>query len=279
VLTKSWNEYDCGRTPNPCALCNRFIKFGYLLEYARNMGADGIATGHYVRIFVREDRQVVLARGMDPDKDQSYFLSMVPAANLHHAYMPLGNLTKKEVRKIALDLGLPNAAKAESQDACIANIGDNLSETLRKLFDGRRLPGNFIDESGKILGRHDGIHNYTIGQRRGFKMGFGKPAFVKALNPENGDVTIAFDSENLMSSSLQVPNMNWLSEEHSKMQNFPVSVQIRYRHKAVPAEIENFSGNSSPVRIRFKDPQRAVTSGQIAVIYDGDRVIGGGEIA
>ena len=278
VLEKSWNEYSIGRTPNPCVVCNRFVKFGFLLDYAVKMGASGVASGHHAIIEHKDDGSVLLRRGNDPNKDQSYFLSQVGKEQLEKIYMPVGLMTKKQVREEARRLGLPNSEKAESQDACVAFSGANFAETLRTMFNSVSRSGNFIGEDGEILGTHSGIHNFTIGQRRGFGKGFGRPVFVKEINAQTGDVVLVFDEEKLFRKSLQASGINWLMEEYSAKENFKAKVQIRYRQKAVDAEIIPSRSNPTEAEVIFEIPQRAVTLGQAVVFYENDIVIGGGWI-
>jgi tRNA-specific 2-thiouridylase len=275
VLKTCWDEYGAGRTPNPCALCNRHIKFSFLIEYAGQIGADGIITGHYAKIAKSDDGKVLLKRANDAAKDQSYFLSFVKAEDLAETYMPLCELDKSVVREKARNLGLSNAEKAESQDACLGYIGEKFAETLRKAFNGTAKPGNFIDDKGNIIGRHDGIHNFTIGQRRGFGRGFGMPVFVKDIDNATGSIVLTSDEKNLFSNSLKVKDINWLLKDFSVMKSFRANVQIRYRHKAVGSEVF-ISEEGGGGEVFFDNPQRAVTPGQLAVFYDGDIVIGAG---
>lgn len=278
VLEKSWNEYSAGRTPNPCVVCNRFVKFGFLLDYALKMGAMGVASGHHAIIEHNDDGSVLLRRGNDPNKDQSYFLSQVTKEQLEKIYMPVGLMTKSQVREEARRLGLPNSEKAESQDACIALSGANFAETLRTMFNSVSRSGNFIGENGEVIGTHNGIHNFTIGQRRGFGKGFGRPVFVKEINAATGDVILVFDEEKLFRSSLRALGINWLLEGYSSRENFKAKVQIRYRQKPFDAEIIPSRSNPLEAEIVFDLPQRAVTLGQAVVFYENDMVIGGGWI-
>ena len=278
VLKKSWNEYSAGRTPNPCVVCNRFVKFGFLVDYALKMGAMGVASGHHAIIEHNDDGSVLLRRGNDPNKDQSYFLSQVTSEQLEKIYMPVGFMTKKQVREEARRLGLPNSEKAESQDACVAFSGANFAETLRIMFNSFSSSGNFVSEDGEVLGTHNGIHNFTIGQRRGFGKGFGKPVFVKEINAQTGDVVLVFDEEKLFKNSLHAYGINWLMEEYSSKEKFKAKVQIRYRQKAVDAEIIPSISDAAEAEVIFDIPQRAVTLGQAVVFYENDIVVGGGWI-
>ena len=187
-------------------------------------------------------------------------------------------MTKKQVREEARRLGLSNSEKAESQDACVAFSGANFAETLRTMFNSVSRSGNFIGEDGEILGTHSGIHNFTIGQRRGFGKGFGRPVFVKEINAQTGDVVLVFDEEKLFRNSLRASGINWLMKEYSARENFKAKVQIRYRQKAVDAEIIPSRSNPTEAEVIFEIPQRAVTLGQAVVFYENDTVIGGGWI-
>jgi len=275
VLKICWEEYSRGRTPNPCVLCNRHIKFRALLEYASSIGAEGIVTGHYAKI-AATPQGVELSRGADSIKDQSYFLSLVRREDLSRTFTPLDSMEKSEVRSVARELGLPNAEKKESQDACVGLLGENFAETLRIRFGGEARPGNFIDEHGLKIGEHEGIHNFTIGQRRGFGRGFGKPMFVKGINPETSEVSLGADEKELFSRKLSVSGINWLLGDFSKRLSFEAFVQIRYRSRPAKALVRLIGENNASVE--FDEPQRAITPGQTAVLYDGKKVIAGGTI-
>lgn len=276
VLKKCWEEYSAGKTPNPCVFCNRYIKFEALIRYALDIGAGGIITGHYAKIAKTEDGGVSLYRGDDSTKDQSYFLSLVKAEDLALCYTPLASYVKSQVRKIAEQLSLPNAEKKESQDACVGLLGANFAETLRIQFNGKSKLGNIIDENGTILAAHNGIHNFTIGQRRGFGRGFQKPVFVTAIDSESANITISSDQSKLYSSEFYVKDINWLIPSFIKKKSFEAFVQIRYRSK--PAEAKVFPQSSTEAKVSFINPQRAITPGQIAAFYDNDKVIGAGVI-
>ncbi len=275
VLKKCWEEYASGRTPNPCVLCNRYLKFGSLIEYAKSLGADGIITGHYAKIARNCDGRPTLSRGDDKNKDQSYFLSLVKSDDLEMTFTPLGSMNKKQVRKMASELALPNSEKKESQDACVGLIGENFSETLRRIFGAEAKSGKFLDMEGREIGEHNGIHNFTVGQRRGFGKGFGKPVFVKSINPA-GDVTLTENERDLFSKELVVRGVNWLMPEFSRKKSFIAKTQIRYRHDAAESEVTVL--NNESVKVVFLEAQRAVSPGQAAVFYADDTVIGGGII-
>ncbi len=279
VLNYSWEEYRQGHTPNPCIKCNLFLKWGTLLDYALNIGADGIITGHYAKI-VNEDFDgkniSLLKRGEDTKKDQSYFLAFLTQEQLSKTYFPLGEMDKPTVRKYADELNLPNSKKEESQDACFGFAGEPFSETLRKRYDGKIAKGNFIDKDGKILGQHNGIHLYTIGQRKGLRIALGKPAYVQNINTKNNEITLTIYNKDLMLSSLIAENINWQNPKFKTMKSFKCQAQIRYCHNPADATVTN--NNDGTISINFEKPQRAITPGQAVVFYDNDIVIGGGWI-
>lgn len=275
VLHYGWLEYSRGRTPNPCVVCNQHIKFGFLLEVARSMEATQIATGHYVRKEADSDGELYLRRSEDRGKDQSYFLFSLTQRQLAAALFPLEAFTKTQVRQKARSLGLPNADLQESQDACYSGGGEAFAERLRQRFQGLVQAGKVVDEAGNVLGRHEGFHRFTIGQRRGLGIAFGRKAWVKAIDPASASVVVTLDESELFSEGLIATGVRW----HHPMADFnPIycSVQVRYRHKAEPAKIEHLGARS--VRVTFNRSVRAVTPGQAVVFYDGDRLLGGGWI-
>ncbi|MCA9672308.1 MAG: tRNA 2-thiouridine(34) synthase MnmA [Myxococcales bacterium] len=277
VLAQAWREYERGRTPNPCVACNDTMKFGLLYERARELGADFVATGHHARV-VREPTgggRPWLLRGRDADKDQSYFLFSLSDEQLRVTRFPIGELTKAEVRERARGLLLPNAARAESQDACIAQRSD-LAESLREAFGGAAKPGRFVDRGGRVLGEHDGVHRFTVGQRKGLGVALGARAYVVSIDATSGDVVIDTDVRSLESVGLVARAMRW-HDEVAPGERRACQVKVRYRHEAVQAELER-AADGDGVLVRFAEPERAVTPGQAAVLYDGERVIGGGWI-
>ena len=275
VLSRAWDEYSRGRTPNPCVLCNRYLKFGRLLDYAREIGADGVVTGHYARIIPAAEGVYGLYRGLDPDKDQSYFLFDMPRENLPRCWFPLGGLDKAATREIARGLGLANAEKRESQDACFGVKGESFPETLRRVLGVDVRPGTFVDESGRELGRHSGVYAYTIGQRRGLGVALGVRGWVSRIEPETGRVVISTDEEDLLEESFTAAEINWL-DPGREGQSFDASCQVRYAHRAEAARVDPLPGGQ--IRVTFARPVRAVTPGQAAVVYEGDRVVCGGWI-
>jgi tRNA-uridine 2-sulfurtransferase len=275
VLRYGWREYSRGRTPNPCVICNERIKFGFLLEVARSMGAKQIATGHYVRKQAGRDGHLFLRRGLDQSKDQSYFLFSLSGRQLAAALFPLGPFTKTQVREKARSLGLQNADAEESQDTCFSGDGDAFAESLRQRFQGLAQAGTVVDGEGKVLGKHEGFHRFTVGQRRGLGIALGRKAWVKAIDPANAGVILTLDESELFAEGLIATGVRW---HHPITDLSPIycAVQVRYRHEAAPAKVEHLGAAS--VRVTFNKPVRAVTPGQAAVFYDGDRLLGGGWI-
>ncbi len=275
VLRHGWSEYARGRTPNPCIICNDRIKFGFLLDVAKSLGASTIATGHHARIERDGRERPFLKRGRDLGKDQSYFLFSLRSGQLRAALLPIGHFTKAEVREQAWRLGLPNADQAESQDACFLAKGESYAEMLRRRFQGEARPGEIEDSEGRVLGRHEGFHQFTIGQRKGLGIALGRRAWVKAIDPENARVVVCRDERELLSQGLIATDVRWRHAFEGSCP-IPCSVQIRYCHKAVPAVVEPIG--TDRVRVIFGEPVRAVTPGQAAVFYDGESLLGGGWI-
>jgi len=268
-------SYRAGRTPNPCILCNRDLKFGKLLAYADAVEADAVATGHYARIVTRDDGRPALARSRDDDKDQTYVLFPLTSEILERVLLPVGDLRKAEVREYAWALDLPVAEKAESQEICFVPGGD-YREVLRERDPDGGRPGEFVDRDGRVLGRHSGIRNFTVGQRHGLGLALGRPVYVVRLEPETGRVVVG-DDEDLRAPALEASGAVWSGREAPAVdESFRAEVRIRYRHRPAPAAVTG--GAHGRFRVAFDDPQRAITPGQAAVVYDGDRVLGGGWI-
>ncbi|HEY3352072.1 MAG TPA: tRNA 2-thiouridine(34) synthase MnmA [Polyangia bacterium] len=261
-------EYRRGRTPNPCIRCNERLKFAHLLDQARALGAVAVATGHYARV-VEEGGRRHLARGADPRKDQSYFLFMLDDAALGAVRFPVGHLTKDEVRAEARRLGLPVAAKAESQEICFVPDGDYAAFVARQ--GGAAPPaGEIVDGQGRVLGRHGGVHRFTVGQRHGLGLAFAAPHYVTALDPARGRVTVG-PAAALLRAGFTVAEARLPGAAP-----FRAAVQIRYRHRPAPGTVIPLGGGRAEVRLVA--PERAVAPGQAAVFYDGDTVLGGGFI-
>jgi tRNA-specific 2-thiouridylase len=266
------DEYIAGRTPNPCVMCNIWLKFGKLWGYGKQVGADFVATGHYARIAQAGDGTLRVARACDRSKDQSYVLFGLRPELLPHVLFPVGEYPKSEIRRIAREHELPVHDKPESQEICFVPDDDYL-EFVRSRRPDRDTAGALVDEDGKYLGAHAGIEGFTIGQRRGLGIALGSPRYVVDIAPLTRTVTIG-RRESLEKSGLEASRFNWQgpTPEH------PVSclAQIRAQHKAVPAVVEPLPDQRALVS--FKSPQSAVTPGQVVTVYEGDLVLGGGWI-
>lgn len=275
VLRPAWRDYEHGRTPSPCLLCNEKIKFGLLLEWSKALGASCLATGHYARLFTDPLGVPRLLRGQDQRKDQSYFLAGLTCEQLRFVRFPLGELTKPQVREHAAALGLHTAETRESQDACLVGQGESFAETLRSRFSGSRRIGAFVDEHGQVLGEHQGLHLYTIGQRKGLPPSTRGPRFVTRLSVLDDTVHVSHDPTSLLSTRLVASEVHWLAEpldEHPR----PCLVQVRAHQTPAPAALVQKA--SGVVEVNFSIPVRAVAPGQAAVFYDGERVLGRGWI-
>ncbi len=267
-------EYAEGRTPNPCVRCNSFTKFRDLLRQAREVGADGIATGHYVRISRREPGGPVLLRGADSTKDQAYFLWAISRETLPFLHFPLGDLTKDRVREMARERGLLTADKPESQEICFVAGGDYrqfLREHLEPSHPAFR-PGPIVDTEGRVVGSHAGYAGYTVGQRRGLPGGFPQPMFVVEIRPESREVVIG-THEDLLTERVALTDVNWLSDPLGEGQ--VVEVQLRHRARPTLATVDEAADTIS---LSLLEPQPAVTPGQSGVLFRGDRMLGGGRI-
>jgi len=266
-------DYREGRTPNPCVVCNRMLKFGRFMDKALELGKDCIATGHYVQIERSASGRYLLKKGADISKDQSYVLYSLTQEQLARVRFPLGSLTKAQVRGIALENGFENANKSESQDICFIPDGDYFS--FIKEYTGE-VPkkGRFVDINGNDLGENKGVSSYTIGQRRGLGLSMPYPPYVIELRPEDNIVVVGKE-EMLYSKSLDIEDINLIPVEKL---DAPVraQVKIRYADPGHPATVHQTGENK--MHIEFDEPKRAITKGQAAVIYDGDTVIGGGTI-
>lgn len=269
VLLPSAKEYVTGRTPNPCCDCNMLTKFAALFNVADELGIEKVWTGHYAQIIAGE-----LHKGVDQAKDQSYFLYRLSREALSRVHFPLGKMCKSEVRRIAAEADLPCAVRPESQDACFQLPNECCGETLRRICGLEVKAGNFIHQ-GKIVGRHNGIHRYTIGQRQGLNVALGVPAYICKISAESGDIELTTDSERLLTSEFFVRNLNWQSHlSADRIDN--LSVRIRYRSPGEDCVLERV--NEQLWHVKVSKPLRAVTPGQAAVFYAEDTVLGGGVI-
>ena len=274
VIESFINEYKNGGTPNPCVECNRKIKFGVLLDFALERGFDKLATGHYAKIERSADGRYLLKCAADKNKDQSYFLWSLTQEQLAHVLFPLGEMTKNGIRALAAEHGFVNAHKSDSQDICFIPDGDYAK--FIKEYTGETFPeGSFVDLDGKILGKHSGIINYTVGQRKGLGIALDKPAFVKEKNVVANTVTLCDDAD-LYSKTVTATSANFSAVDKLDTPT-RLSAKIRYRHAPAMATVTQTS--PSTFTVEFDEPQRAAAKGQSVVLYDGDTVVGGGIIS
>ncbi|MCS6885007.1 MAG: tRNA 2-thiouridine(34) synthase MnmA [Acidobacteriota bacterium] len=286
--------YLSGRTPSPCIACNSHLKFARLVTLAEAAGADFVATGHYARV-ERKGSRYLLRKGIDLRKDQSYFLFELTQEQLARALFPLGEMTKEDVRRLAREVGLCVADKQESQEICFVPDGNyarfierysaeriaagDLSTTTTQLYQlnsakSKARKAEIVTTDGQVIGTHNGIHNYTIGQRRGLGIAWSEPLYVVAIDPEANRVVVG-TKQHLPSKSFIAAKTNWIAVDEPQ-QPLRAAVRIRYRHKEAPATLTPLGDRQ--VLVEFDEPQRAITPGQAAVFYDGDLVIGGGWI-
>jgi len=279
VIRPFVDEYLAGRTPIPCSLCNNHLKFDQLLKTARSIGAERIATGHYaINEFDLVRERWILKRPKDLAKDQTYFLFGLTQEQLSRTLFPLGQMTKAEVREIARKHGLRLAEKPDSQEICFVPGGDYKQFLAAYLEEqGESNPektGELVASSGEVIGRHDGIFNFTVGQRKGLRVASPSPLYVLKIDPTNHRVTVGADAE-LATQTLRARQMNWISIA-GLTGSMRVKAKIRHRHEPAWAMLE--AAGADEVVATFDEPQRAVTPGQSAVFYDGDEVVGGGWI-
>jgi len=272
VVAYFTSAYQAGRTPNPCLYCNPTIKFGHILDHVRQKGAEGLATGHYARLATGSDGRRRLYRGIDTRKDQSYFLARLTQAQLKRARFPLGDLTKEAVRQIARQNRLVPAARGESQDICFIKNAP-YHEFLRQQEGFTPRKGPIVDTRGRRLGYHQGLHQFTVGQRRGINCPAAEPYYVIGIDHRENRLVVGHRSE-LAREACTVEDINWIQPP----QRFPaeVATQIRYRHRSAPSRLTASAPGS--VRVTFDQPQEAITPGQGAVFYREDEVLGGGWI-
>ena len=267
-------EYLCGKTPNPCVVCNRYVKWEALLNWARQMGADHIATGHYARIDKLPNGRFAVRNSVTAAKDQTYALYNLTQEQLARTIMPIGEFTKDEIRRMALEAGLTVAQKADSQDVCFIPDNDYAAFIEASAGDEVPGPGNFIDAEGKILGRHKGITHYTIGQRRGLELPMGERVFVTKICPETNEVVIG-KNEDIFTSKVLCSDVNYMGMADLKEPR-RLHAKIRYNHKGEYCMVEALPDGK--VLCTFEQPVRAATPGQAVVFYDGEYVMGGGTI-
>ena len=270
VMDHFAQSYLQGRTPNPCINCNRYLKFGMLLDKALSEGADFVVTGHYARIEQREDGRWLLKKGVSEQKDQSYVLYTLTQHQLAHLRLPLGGYTKEEIREIARSAGFANADKPDSQDICFVPDGA-YARFIWEHTGHSPEPGDFIDMDGCILGRHGGIECYTIGQRKGIGISGRHPYYVVAKNADRNTVMLGED-EDLFRTELYADDVNWIAIDELK-EPLRCAARTRYHQAETPCTLYP---QGDRVRVEFDSPIRAITAGQAVVFYDGDIVVGGG---
>lgn len=267
-------EYLCGRTPNPCVACNRYVKWESLLQSGRKLGADCVATGHYARIIKRENNRYAVASSKTVRKDQTYVLFNLTQEQLKHTLMPVGEYEKEEIRAIAEKIGLRIADKPDSQEICFVPDHDHAAFIERMAKERVKGGGNFVTKDGAILGQHAGICHYTIGQRKGLNLAMGSPVFVTEIRPETNEVVIG-SSQDVFSKEFLADKINYMGIPQIE-DGMRFLTKIRYAHKGAMATL--YKETEGRIRFVFDEPQRAITPGQAAVFYDGDCIAGGGII-
>ncbi len=273
VIDYFLNEYKCGRTPNPCIACNRYVKWEALLNRSMEIGADYIATGHYARVEKMPSGRFAVRNSVTAKKDQTYALYNLTQEQLARTLMPVGEYTKEEIRRIALEAGIPVANKPDSQDICF--IPDNdYAAFIEANTDKPAVPGNFVDKLGNVLGTHKGITHYTVGQRKGLNLAMGHPVFVTEIRPDTNEVVIG-DNDDVFTNRLVAGNVNYMA-----VADFPdgykTFAKIRYNHGGSACTVKKL--DDGKIECIFDEPVRAVTPGQAVVFYDGEFVAGGGTI-
>ncbi|SHJ56235.1 tRNA-specific 2-thiouridylase [Anaerocolumna jejuensis DSM 15929] len=266
-------EYQSGNTPNPCIACNRYVKWESLLKRSMDIGADYIATGHYAKVVQLENGRYTLQKSVTVEKDQTYALYNLTQHQLSHTLMPVGDYNKTEIREIAKKINLRIASKPDSQEICFIPDKD-YAKFIEEYTGEEAKAGNFVTMDGKVIGRHQGIIHYTIGQRKGLNLALGYPVFVVDIRPDTNEVVIGTGDE-VFSDKLYANNLNFMSVEDLEGE-MEVDVKIRYNHRGTRAVIRKTGADL--IECIFKEPQRAVTPGQAVVFYDGDYVLGGGTI-
>lgn len=274
VIKSFISDYENGLTPNPCVVCNKAVKFEEMLKVADSIGADFVATGHYSKVEKAEDGRFILKRPADKLKDQTYMLYRLTQSQLSRILMPLADFTKEQIRNIAEKIGLSVANRPDSQDICFVPDGDYAS-FIKKYTGKSYAEGNYISVQGEVLGRHKGMIHYTVGQRKGLGIALGKPAYVTEKNAQNNTVTLTDDEALLFKKQVFLKDLNFIPFDKI-IEPIEVTAKLRYRHKEAKA-ILSMTGENEAV-LDFYEPQRAAASGQAAVFYDGDILVGGGTI-
>lgn len=273
VIDYFLREYACGRTPNPCIACNRYVKWEALLNRSLEIGADYIATGHYARIEKLPNGRFAVKNSVTAKKDQTYALYNLTQEQLSRTMMPVGDYTKEEIRRIAKEAGLMVADKPDSQDICFVPDHD-YAGFIEKNSEIPCRPGNFVDSGGNVLGRHKGIFHYTVGQRKGLNLSLGHPVFVREIRQDTNEVVLG-KNEELFTDRLVAEHMNYMSVDDING-DLRIFAKIRYNHKGTWATIRKISNDR--IECVFDEPVRAITPGQAVVFYDGDYVMGGATI-
>ncbi len=268
------DEYLAGRTPNPCVMCNNWLKFGKLWEFAQQVGAEFIASGHYARIVSGPDDnpRPALTRGLDRSKDQSYVLFGINKQILDRVIFPVGTFAKTEIRELARQTGLRVADKPDSQEICFIPDNDYVG-FLDRYRGSQPTAGDVVDTAGNVVGQHDGYQQFTVGQRKGLGIAFGTPRYVVGVEPATRRVIVG-TRDDLMEGTLEADRLNWLIDDVPSQ--FTCHAQIRSQHAAAEAEVQVL--DTDRLRVRFTEPQFGIAPGQAVVLYDGDRVLGGGWI-
>ena len=267
------DTYIAGETPNPCVKCNKNVKFGKLFKIAKDLEADALATGHYVRK-AKVGNESVLLKGIDKNKDQSYFLFAIDKKQISFLEFPLGNFKKEETRQLAKKYGLTISDKPKSQDICFAARG-KYSQIVKQLRPEAHISGDIVLKNGKVLGRHDGIVNFTIGQRKKIGVSHDKPLYVIGIDAKNNRVIVG-ERDDLKASKLQIKNLNWLASTQDLQSKIKCSVRLRSNHKEIGATVKYLGDGYADVVL--DDPYDGITPGQACVMYDQDRLLGGGWI-
>jgi len=273
VINYFIKEYLEGRTPNPCIACNRYVKWESLLERSLDIGADFIATGHYARIEKLSNGRYALRKSATDAKDQTYALYNLTQDQLSRTLMPVGEYTKDEIRKVADEINLRVAHKPDSQEICFVPDND-YAKFIEENTSKKMVPGNFVNTKGEIIGRHQGITHYTVGQRKGLNLAMGHPVFVVEIRPETNEVVIG-ENEDVFASQLYANNLNFMAIENLEGEK-EVTAKIRYNHAGSKCTIQKVGEDK--IYCKFQELQRAITPGQAVVFYDGDYVLGGGTI-
>lgn len=274
VIEPFVEDYLHGRTPNPCILCNRYVKWEALLRRSMELGADYIATGHYARIIKLANGRYAIRNSVTAKKDQTYALYNLTQFQLSHTLMPVGEYDKDEIRKMAQKLELPVASKPDSQDICFVPDNDYAAVVQKEAGDRVPEPGNFVTTTGEVIGPHKGIIHYTVGQRKGLNLAMGHPVFVTEIRPETNEVVIG-EAQDVFTDSLVCNDLNFMAVEDITGPT-EVIAKIRYSHAGAPCIIQKTADGT--VKCSFKEPVRAVTPGQAVVFYRDDYVLGGGTI-